>query len=330
MKIGMIGCGHIGHRRGKELGSNHLVGVTDTNPENAKALASELGCEFFLRTEDLLKTDIDVAIIAVPHRELYPTAVQALEAGKNILLEKPGAIRVSELDSLRELSEKLKLKIKVGFNHRFHPAILKAKAVCDSGKLGPLLFMRARYGHGARIGYEKEWRCQPEISGGGELLDQGVHLLDLIYWFLGPLPLQSSYLTTSFWDTPVEDNAVVTCASKDRWGTFHVSFSEWKNLFSMEIYGENGKITIDGLGRSYGKETLKVYEMLPEMGPPNQETFEFEDHENESWRLDLQNLIDHIEKGTPLLGDLNSARYALECVRGAYQANGYTHLPCSV
>jgi len=110
--------------------------------------------------------------------------------------------------------------VKVGFNHRFHPAILKAQELINQGSLGEMMFLRARYGHGAAW-YEKEWRSLPETGGGGELLDQGVHLLDLIYWFLGPLPLQSSMVTTSFWKMKVDDNAVLTLKDEKKVG--HVS-----------------------------------------------------------------------------------------------------------
>jgi predicted dehydrogenase len=227
------------------------------------------------------------------------------------------------------VAEKNKAAVKVGFNHRFHPALLKARELIDQGKLGEMMFLRARYGHGGRVGYEKEWRSIPELGGGGELLDQGVHILDLIHWFLGPLPLQSSFVTTSFWDMKVDDNAVLTLADKNRWATFHVSCSEWKNTFSIELYGRTGKILINGLGRGYGKETLTYYKMLPEMGPPVIETFDF-DEKDLSWRLDLENLVDHLENKKPLLGDLNSAIYALEQVRAAYRQNGFKTLPCSV
>ena len=91
--------------------------------------------------------------------------------------------------------------VKVGFNHRFHPAILDLASEVHSGRHGELMHLRARYGHGGRLGYDREWRAQPERSGGGELIDQGMHLLDLTHWIAGPLPLHSALLRTHFWDT---------------------------------------------------------------------------------------------------------------------------------
>jgi predicted dehydrogenase len=161
-------------------------------------------------------------------------------------------------------------------------------------------------------------------------MDQGVHLLDLIHWFLGPLPLINSFVTTSFWKMPVDDNAVLTLGSDTRWATFHVSCMEWKNTFSMELYGRRGKILVEGLGRSYGQENLTYYRMSPEMGPPQIETFNFPQTEDRSWALDLRNLVEHITKKNPLWGNLESAAYAMAQVTHAYRANGFKNLPCSV
>lgn len=330
MNVAILGCGLIGEKRGLQLEGHTLVGVFDPQTDRATALAQKLKTKAFQSEDALLQeSKADIVIIATTNNTLAPLAAKAARAGKHVLVEKPGAISLGQLVEVEKAAKEKKVAVKVGFNHRFHPALLKARELIDQGALGELMFLRGRYGHGGRLGYEKEWRAIPEIGGGGELMDQGVHMLDLIYWFAGPLPLQSSYVTTSFWKMSVDDNAVLTVADKKRWATFHVSCSEWKNTFSLEIYGHTGKILISGLGRSYGKETLTYYRMLPQMGPPEVETFEF-DSEDKSWDLDMKNLISHIEKGTPLWGDLKSARYALEQVTAAYKANGYNQLPCSV
>ena len=330
MKLGLLGAGLIGKKRGLQLGSHELVGLFDPNRERAETLAAELKTKVFDSDMTLLSNpDVQLVIVATTNASLYPMAAKAIESGKNVLVEKPAGISVFELEKLRQLADQYKVSVKVGFNHRFHPAILKTRELVDAGHLGPLMFMRARYGHGARLGYEKEWRSDPALSGGGELIEQGVHLLDLVYWFFGPLPLQSSYVTTSFWEMPVDDNAVMTFAEGKRWATFHVSCSEWKITFSLELYGRTGKVLIQGLGGSYGTETLTYFRMLPEMGPPEAEVFKFEGPD-ESWGLDLANLVDHLERGAPLLGDLLSAEYALKQVRQAYRDNGFKQLPCSV
>lgn len=328
MKIALFGAGLIGKKRGMQPGQNQLIGLYDPDRPRAAKLAAELDTHAFESEEQLLASAADIVIVATTNNVLQPLALKALRSGKHVLIEKPAAISVTQLEELADEALRVGRTVKVGFNHRFHPALLKLRELVDHGALGPLMFLRARYGHGGRLGMEKEWRCQSDMSGGGELLDQGVHLLDLIHWFLGPLPLHSSLVTTSFWDTNVDDNAVLTLSSDGRWATFHVSCSEWKNTFSLELYGRTGKALIQGLGGSYGKETLTYYRMLPEMGPPQIETFEF-DMPDTSWERDLTNLVDHIERHTPLWGNLESARYSLTQVRDAYRANGYKSLPCS-
>jgi len=331
MKVCIFGAGLIGKKRGLQLAPHTAVGIYDPNEKKAQALAGELGTQAFPSEAALLEhSGADIALVATTNSSLAPVAARAIDAGKHVLLEKPAGISLSEIEGLIERARERRVAVKVGFNHRFHPALQKMRQLVDEGRLGPLMFLRARYGHGGRLGYEKEWRAQPLKCGGGELIDQGVHLLDLIFWFFGPLPLHSAFVTTSFWNMPVDDNAVLTLGEpgpRAPWATFHVSCSEWKNTFSLELYGQTGKVTIQGWGGSYGKETLTYYRMLPQMGPPETEVHEF-DEPDRSWSRDLANLVEHITNGAPLLGDLVSARYAMERVRDAYRINGYA-LPAS-
>jgi len=326
VRVAIVGAGLIGKKRGLQLEGHELVGIYDVAAERAQALAAELRTRSFESEAALLaRSGAEIVIVATDNANLSGVAARAIEAKKHVLVEKPGGISVAELKRLEELARTQGVAVKVGFNHRFHPALLETRRLVDEGKLGPLMFLRVRYGHGGRLGYESEWRAKPEHSGGGELIDQGVHVLDLIHWFFGPLPLRSSFVTTSFWNMPVDDNAVLTVADSGpspRWATFHVSCSEWKNSFSLELYGRTGKVLVSGLGGSYGTETLTYYRMLPQMGPPEVEQREFSGPDR-SWALDLKNLVDHISSGTPLWGDLGSARYALEVVRDAYRHSGY-------
>ena len=173
------------------------------------------------------------------------------------------------------------------------------------------MFIRARYGHGARIGYDKEWRANPEISGGGELLDQGSHLIDLSRWFLGNFVNIKGAMNTYYWDMKVDDNAFMILKNKNEKVAFlHVSCTEWKNTFSMEIYGEKGKLEVSGLGGSYGTEKLTFYKMHKKMGPP--ETF--------AWEL----YKDILENRTPSAG-LNDALESIKVVEKLSKESGYDH-----
>jgi predicted dehydrogenase len=173
------------------------------------------------------------------------------------LIEKRAGRCAAELLPIKEASERRRNKVKIGYNHRFHPALLHARALVDEAALGPLMCVRGRYGHGGRIGMEKEWRCQKSLSGGGELIDQGVHLIDLARWFLGKLRLDYGAALTSYWPIAIEDNCFLALrGAGGEMARLHASWSEWKNMFSFEIYARDGKLTIEGLGGSYGLERL--------------------------------------------------------------------------
>ena len=186
------------------------------------------------------------------------------------------------------------------------------------------MFVRGRYGHGGRVGYDREWRADPAKSGGGELIDQGVHLIDLAALVPRRLHRRATASPhTYFWDMPVDDNAFLTAANGDGGQTafLHVSCTEWKNLFSLEIYGRDGKIAIDGLGGSYGVERLAHYRMLPEMGPPETTISEYP-RGDRSWALEFAEFLDDIRLGREPAAGLDAARAALVVVEADLRAVG--------
>jgi predicted dehydrogenase len=188
------------------------------------------------------------------------------------------------------------------------------------------MFMRARYGHGGRVGYDREWRADPVRSGGGELIDQGVHLIDLAGWFLGAFTTIQGIATTCYWDMPVDDNAFLTLRTAGGQIAFlHVSCTEWKNLFSLELYGREGKIAIDGLGGSYGVERLAFYRMLPEMGPPETTIHEYL-RGDRSWALEFAEFLDDLRLDREPAAGLAAARAALVVTGEVYRQSGYATL----
>ncbi|MBA3938130.1 MAG: Gfo/Idh/MocA family oxidoreductase, partial [Planctomycetes bacterium] len=206
------------------------------------------------------------------------------------------------------------------FNHRYHPALLKAQELVAAGALGELMFCRARYGHGGRLGYEKEWRADPALSGGGELIDQGVHLIDLARLLLGEeFTSVQGHAQTCYWDMPVDDNAFLLLrTARGQTASLHASCSEWKNLFSFELYGRTGKLDITGLGGSYGVERLTWYRMLPEMGPPDTQAWEYP-RGDRSWALEFADFLDDIRLGREPRPGLRDAQAALTIVARIYE-----------
>ncbi|NMC05889.1 MAG: gfo/Idh/MocA family oxidoreductase, partial [Candidatus Lokiarchaeota archaeon] len=182
------------------------------------------------------------------------------------------------------------------------------------------MFIRARYGHGGRIGYDREWRASKDVAGGGELIDQGVHVIDLIRHVTGEeFNAAIGFVETMFWNMEVEDNAFVTLKNnKNQVAQFHVSCTSWKNTFSFEIFCKTGQISINGLGRSYGIETLTFYKMRPEMGVPDTFTFSWEDGVDRSWEREFLDLFDAIETGRKPNGDVTDALASVKIVHDIY------------
>lgn len=322
MNFAIVGCGLIGQKRAKCLGSHRLVVVVDVDEKRAEAMAKNYPgtAPSSNWQEAVQRKDVDAVFVCTPHHLLAPIARAAVEAGKHVLVEKPGGRTRGELLPLLEASRRKGVTVKVGFNHRFHPAMLRLRDYVDKGALGDLMFLRARYGHGGRVGYEKEWRAVPEISGGGELLDQGMHLIDLAGWVLGDFAHVDGFIHTYFWDMPVDDNAFMMLRTpQDQIAWLHVSWTEWKNMFSLELYGKIGKLHWEGLGGSYGPERLTYYKMSPQMGPPETVVHEFPGPDA-SWEREFQDFLESMEHHRRPCGDLGDALKALAVVDHLYGA----------
>jgi predicted dehydrogenase len=318
--VAIIGCGLIGQKRARALSDATLVICSDLVMEKARAIADPKDAT---AVEDwrlaVTHPDVNIVIVATTNQSLAEISLMAVQSGKHVLVEKPGARNCAELDKVIEAASKNKVQVRVGFNHRYHPAFLKTRQLIDSGELGELMFIRGRYGHGGRIGYDREWRADPNLSGGGELIDQGVHLIDLSRWILGDFSEIEGFAHTYYWDMPVDDNGFMLLKTAKKQTAFlHVSCTEWKNLFSFEIYGKQAKLHIEGLGGSYGVERLAFYKMLPQMGPPETTIWEYP-MEDKSWRLEFQEFLEDIHLQRPPSANLLDARAALSIVEAIYK-----------
>lgn len=321
MRLGIVGCGLIGQKRATAaVATGHaVVVVADKDAARASALAGRYGAEAKADWRDVVAADLDAVIVATSHDSLAMIARGAVEAGKHVLVEKPAGLNLEEVSALAAAARVAARIVKVGFNHRFHPAILKARAIVDSGALGPLLYIRARYGHGGRPGYENEWRCQRELSGGGELIDQGSHLIDLSRWFLGDLSLDYAHTPTFYWPIKVDDSCFLALRSQNgQIAWLHATWVEWKNMFSFEIVGRTGKLAIDGLGGSYGVERLVHYRMLPQIGPPESESWEWA-AADDSWGKELADFVSAIAGNRQPCGTIDDAIAMHELIEHAYR-----------
>ena len=320
LRVAIIGAGNMGRIRAFSAlahPGSELVEIVDAVESKASALAKEVGCASATNWETLLtRPDIDVVVVATPHKFLSSIAVAALRAGKYVFCEKPMARTAAEAEAvLRAVSAAPQgeanqtpdgggSRLIVGYTLRHYPGIARAKELVMSGIIGEPFCVRGRYGHGGRSGYEKEWRSNRELSGGGELMDQGVHLIDLSRWFLGEFRRVTGFVHNYFWthreavehepgptaltvdptgisqhvDEEVEDNAFMLLKNPlGKTAMLHVSWTQWKNMFSFEIFGSKGSVTVEGLGGNYGPQRLVLATRRHSDGPPETKEMSFDD-----------------------------------------------------
>lgn len=327
LRVGLVGCGLIGSRRAAEAAAHAdstLTMVADTAPQAAETLTARFDA---LQAADwrqiVAASDVDVVIVATPNKYLAEIASASLAAGKHVLIEKPMGRNLEEARALAADATRSGKLLKVGFNHRYHPALRRARELFTGGATGRLINLRVRYGHGGRPGYEKEWRGSLDLAGGGELTDQGVHVLDLIGWFAGP-PSQVAALTqTAVWPiAPLEDNGFALLSfDSGAIASLHTSWTQWKNLFSFEVFGERGALLVEGLGGSYGAEALHVQERSREGGAPAERTETFEGPD-ESWKLEWDEFVRAIAHGSPYSGGPADGLLAMTMLDALYRSAG--------
>jgi predicted dehydrogenase len=324
MRIGIVGCGLIGSRRGQVAfdAGDEVLRVADIDTTVAQRVANSIGAAWTdnwqIVTED---PQIEAVVVATVNKSLLPVTLAALQKGKHVLCEKPLGRNAREALQMVAAAAAAGKILKTGFNHRHHPALHRAHELAQSGKIGPLMYIRAAYGHGGRPGYDHEWRGNPDLAGGGELLDQGVHLIDLCRWFLGDFSQVTGMLGTWFWKVaPLEDNGFALLRTPaGQIASLHTSWTQWKNLFRFEIFGRDGYLSIEGLGGSYGVERLTLSLRRPESGPPQEKTWEFSGPDL-SWQLEWQEFVSSIQGHRQPLGNGYDGYQAARVIDAIYKS----------
>jgi predicted dehydrogenase len=325
--VGLIGCGLIGRKRANAMPGGQLVACADAVLGRACELSATVpGARAFDDWREMLsQTACEAVVVATPHNLLAEITAAAVECGCHVLVEKPGARFAREIERLEKLAHARGVQVRIGFNHRYHRGLRKAQELVRCGAVGELMFLRARYGHGGRIGYNREWRANPKLSGGGELIDQGAHLVDLARWFLGEFVAVQGFAHTFYWDMPVDDNAfMILRTADDKTAFLHASCTEWKNTFSFEIYGRDGKIDINGLGGSYGIERIAFYRMLPQMGPPETTIWEYP-MEDDSLAMEFASFVRDIRANSSSGPSVCDAIAVLRIIEQIYKISGYDY-----
>lgn len=328
--VAVIGAGLQARRRLPVISLDphyELVEIVDRDEDRARALAKTFSCKSAGHWREAVENPNVSIVLCLTYPDSHAEiAIAAMNAGKDVLCEKPLARTAKEAQAMADTARNSGRVLKCGFNHRFHPAIVEAHRLFKSGCIGRPVFGRGRYGIGGRVGLETEWRSDPAIVGGGQLMEQGIHLVDLFRWFLGDMTKVTGLVASNVFSIgPLEDNGFAVMQNKDGViSSIHSSLAQWTNLFEFELFGEEGSLVVQGLGASYGVEQLIVSARDPS-GPFSHKTLEFRG-EDQSWRAEWSNFTGAIEGNCQLIGDGNDGLRAMQIVEAVYSAskNGRT------
>ncbi|HET7459869.1 MAG TPA: Gfo/Idh/MocA family oxidoreductase [Longimicrobium sp.] len=341
LKIGIIGLGKMGQIRAREIarrGDAVVVAGADTD---ASRFAHFPGVACHTDWRAVIAADVDAVVVCTPNAFTEPAVVAALDAGKHVFSEKPPGRSVADVESMAAAAlRNPERKLMFGFNHRWHLGIQEAKRILDSGRLGEILWLRAVYGKsGAEAGFEQSWRSSREICGGGILLDQGIHMLDLLRFFCGDFVEIKSMVSTAHWNVDVEDNAFALLRDRSgRVAMLHSSSTQWKHRFNLEVYTSGGYLSVNGIlssTRSYGEESITVAKRQFDdgfaTGKPREEVIYFDT--DPSWEREIEEFIACVQEDRPVTnGSWEDALAAMKLVFDIYQAdesgfNPYAHAP---
>jgi predicted dehydrogenase len=308
IKVGIIGFGYMGQIRLKNIidsTSMECVGISD--PQLKQQITSR-GINYFENWKDLIDSKIDAVIVCTPNFAIPEIAIYSMRKGVHVFCEKPPGRNYNDIAKIKDAEfENPGVKLIFGFNHRHHPGITDAKNLIESGSLGNILTLRGVYGKGGGYDYHKSWRNDENISGGGILLDQGIHMLDLFRYFVGDFTEINGMRGITAFEIDVEDNAIVILrTAKGQLAQLHSSATSWKHTFRLEIGCEKGYAIINGLlskTGSYGRETLIIGRRpTPDqniaVGNPREETTYY-DHDP-SWDLEIEHFAKCILDKTPI------------------------------
>ena len=292
--------GEIRHRAILRQPALELRGICDP-----AAAATDLGVPLFRSHEELLDAGLDVVFVCTPHNVTADVVVGALGRGCHVFCEKPPGRNVADVERMIAAERRApRMKLMFGFNHRYHLSVQDAKGIIEGGSLGRLLWLRGVYGKSGGAGFEQAWRNVPEISGGGILLDQGIHMLDLFCLFCGDFQEVVGLTGTTYWDIPVEDNAFVILRNEaGQIAQLHSSATLWKHTFRLEIGLERGYLVASGIlsrSGSYGRETLLVGRGGGQ-GPrpdPREETIYYD--VDPSWDAQVEQFVRNVREDLPV------------------------------
>jgi 1,5-anhydro-D-fructose reductase (1,5-anhydro-D-mannitol-forming) len=322
MKVSIIGFGKMGEIRA--LAVEHcggtVVGVFDTLSKSDKYHNYNTVDEVF---DDPTS---DAIFVCTPNflNDVY--SIRGIESSKHVFCEKPPATTVEKIENVIKIEKSHDKKLMYGFNHRHHGSIIKMKELMDGGDYGDILWMRGRYGKNVNKDFFDNWRADKELSGGGILIDQGIHMLDLFLYMAGDFDKVQSKVSNQFWKIDgIEDNtfAILENTQKKIVASLHSTMTQWRHIFSFEVFFEGGYMTLNGLktpSGAYGKEELTVALNDGDIsGKVNVEeifTYPIDD----SWNIEVKHFFDSIQNDTPVgVGNTKDALKIMKIIEEIYK-----------
>lgn len=328
-KVGIIGYGKMGqtrHQAINELDCAEVVAISEPNlvgkqVENLPNLSHE---------EILARLDIDAILISTPNYLNKPLTIKALNAGKHVFCEKPPCFTAADMMEIREAEKASGKKLMYGFNHRHHDSIIRMKEIVDSKQYGNILWMRGRYGKSVTPDYCDQWRAKKELAGGGILIDQGIHMLDLFLYLAGDFDSVKAEVSNLYWKMDVEDNAFVILRNTETncVASLHSTMTQWRHLFSLEVFLEKGYMVLNGLitsTMSYGKEILTIAKSRSAAPAATwQDEVKTEYMSNNSWRYEMSQFFDAIREDKPVkIGNSDDALRLMTIIDKIYAQKNF-------
>jgi len=292
IRTAIIGYGVVGKKRKKFIDENshlELCAISDISfKENS---SKRNGVKYFKNYKNIFNEELDAVFICMPNYLAKSITIESLKNNIHVFCEKPPSKNLEELLQIREVYKNCKsIKLKYGFNHRYHESVEKASDIIKSKKFGDIVNVRGVYGKSKIVNIEKGWRSERKLAGGGILLDQGIHLLDLINKFGGKFDKFKSFISNSFWRYNVEDNAfaIMKNDKNNIIASIHSTATQWEHKFSLEITLQKALIILSGIlsgTKSYGKEKITIIPK-PKIKKINKKKI-YQFYKDHSWKLEI-------------------------------------------
>lgn len=293
LRVGIAGYGIVGKRRSQFINTHpNLSVVAVCDQVFTDDFTDPTGMQCFRHAEDLLKCDLDILFVCLPNNIASGVTIAALDRGMHVFCEKPPGRTVKDIRSVIEVEKRNpQLKLKYGFNHRYHDSVRETLRLIHSGELGKVINLRGVYGKSRVIPFSGGWRSKREISGGGILLDQGIHMVDLMRLFCGEFIEIKSFVTNDYWKHDVEDNAYAIMKDQQgRVAMLNSSATQWQHKFSLDISLTEGYIELSGIlsgSKSYGEERIVYGKRDEESDNGQMENITIKFLNDNSWRDEI-------------------------------------------